>query len=119
MNEEMEIKQALASAGKDLSDKDKFMAELSRKLEAVEDIKAYHDWQVRRSRTIAVAAFVIGGILGALFIAVILLKPVSLPQFALLLDTPAYVFLMSYKVYFLVSFGLIAIAVSMLYVKNL
>jgi len=119
MNEDIEIKQLLMKAGNDLSDKDRFMAELDRKLEAVEDIKAYHDWQIRKSRTVAVTAFVIGGILGALFVAFFLLKPTSLPQFALLLDTPAYVFLMSYKLYFLVSLGLIVIAVTLLSINRL
>lgn len=109
MNDDLEIKQMLKNAGTDLSDGDRFMEELSRKLEKVEDIRAYHDYQRRVSRTIAVAAFVIGGILGALVIAIFLLKPTSSPQFALLLDSRVYVFFMSYKLYFLVALGLIAI----------
>lgn len=119
MNEELKIKQLLMNAGNDMSDGGEFMEELNRKLEAVEDIKTYHDYQVRKFRTIAVAAFVIGGVLGAFLIATFLLKPISSPQLALLLDSRLYVFLMSYKMYFLVSLGLIAIAAGLLPIKKL
>lgn len=119
MNEDLEIKQLLKNAGNDLSDGDKFMADLCRNLDAVEDIKAYHEYRARKSRTIALAAFAIGGLLGAFFFAILILKPASSPQFALLLDSGAYVFLMSYKVYFLVAFGLIATVAGLLPLRKL
>lgn len=106
MNDDLDIKKLFDNCQPQLTDSAEFMAELNKKLDAVEDIKAYHDAQVRRLKNLATLALIIGGVLGALFAALLILKPASSPQVALLLDSKAYLFLMTYKMQILIPIGL-------------
>lgn len=105
MNDDLDIKKLFDDCQPELTDSADFLAGLEKKLDSVEDIKVYHDTQVRKYRTGALAAFIFGGIMGALFIALIFLKPSSSPQLALLLDSQLYVFLISNKIAILVGLG--------------
>lgn len=114
MNDDLEIRELIHSCRPELGDSAEFMESLDAKLEAVEEIKAYHDCQIRKCRTMTMLALVIGGVFGALFVAILLIKPTSSPQFALLLDSSFYVFLMTYKMPILVATGLALAVVGLL-----
>lgn len=113
MNDDLDIRKLFDDCQPQLADNAGFMAELNKKLDAVEEIKAYHDAQVRKLKSLATLALVTGCALGALFAAILILKPTSSPQVALLFDSRAYLFLMTYKMQILVPIGLAFIALGL------
>lgn len=113
MNDDLDIRKLFDGCQLQQADNTEFMAELEKKLDAVEEIKIYHDAQVRKIKSLATLALVIGCVLGALFATILILKPVSSPQVALLLDSKAYLFLMTYKMQILVPIGLAFIALGL------
>lgn len=110
MNDDLDIKRLFEECRPEPADSADFLAGLEKKLDAVEEIKTYHDSQVRRLRSLATLALVVGCVLGALFAALLILKPASSPQVALLFDSKAYLFLMTYKMRILIPIALAFIA---------
>lgn len=113
MNDDLDIRKLFDDCRPQLTDNAEFMAELNEKLNAVEEIKAYHDAQVRKLKSLATLALVVGCVLGVLFAAILILKPASSPQVALLFDSKAYLFLMTYKMQILIPIGLAFIALGL------
>ena len=66
------------------TDSDRFMASLTKRLDAVEFIKQQQDATIRRYKLFMVAAFVVGIISGVVTIAYILSTPAEVPIFTFL-----------------------------------
>ncbi len=111
MNDDLDIKQLLSDCRPEVTDSAEFMAALEKKLDAVEDIKSYHEEKIGKFRRITFIALLAGVIAGGLLVAFILLAPATFGQFHLLLDSSLYVFLMSYKTYFFVAFAILVMTV--------
>lgn len=103
MNEDLDIKKLISDYQPEMTDGADFMAALNDKLDAVEDVKVYHERQTHKYRKTLLAALVAGAVAGGLLIAFILLAPATFGEFHLLLDSSFFVFLMSYKTLFLIA----------------
>lgn len=76
---ENEIKEFFQQTAPQPSDPTAFKLELNARLAAVEQIKAYRDREIRRSRKIALALFIAGLVLGGATAVFFILHPVKLP----------------------------------------
>ena len=81
---ENEIREFFRQTAPKPADPTAFKLELNARLAAVEQIKAYHDREVRRLRRIRRLTFVAGLLLGGAATAFFILHPVQLPE--LLMD---------------------------------
>ena len=61
------------------TDSDRFMASLTKRLDAVEYLKQYQERTIRRYKMALVAAFVVGIISGGVTIAFVLSTPIQVP----------------------------------------
>ena len=77
---ENEIRTLFHEAAPKPSDPAAFRLELNARLAAVEQIKAYHDREVRRTRRILQLTLVFGLLLGGALTAFFILHPVQLPE---------------------------------------
>ena len=77
---ENEIRTLFHEAAPKPSDPTAFRLELNARLAAVEQIKAYHDREVRRMRRILQFTLVFGLLLGGALTAFFILHPVQLPE---------------------------------------
>ena len=77
---ENEIRNLFHEAAPKPSDPTAFRLELNARLAAVEQIKAYHDREVRRTRRILQFTLVFGLLLGGALTAFFILHPVQLPE---------------------------------------
>ena len=77
---ENEIRTLFHEAAPKPSDPTAFRLELNARLAAVEQIKAYHDREVRRTRRILQFTLVFGLLLGGALTAFFILHPVQLPE---------------------------------------
>lgn len=75
MMKETKIEEMFARYQPDLGDNDAYMEKISKKLEAVEYIKRFHEEQAARSRRMMVTMFVSGIVTGAFSIILLLLFP--------------------------------------------
>lgn len=77
---ENEIRTLFHEAAPKPSDPTAFRLELNAHLAAVEQIKAYHDREVRRMRRARLLTFAVGLLLGGALTAFFILHPVQLPE---------------------------------------
>ena len=77
---ENEIKEFFRQTAPKPSDATSFSLELNARLAAVEQIKAYHDREIRRTRRIMYAIFAAGLVLGGALAAFLILHPVTIPE---------------------------------------
>ena len=77
---ENEIRTLFHEAAPKPSDPTAFRLELNARLAAVEQIKAYHDREVRRTRRILQFTLVFGLLLGGALTAFFILHPLQLPE---------------------------------------
>lgn len=110
MKEDLEIKELLSDYQPELTDSADFMASLNEKLDVVEDVKVYHELQTRKYRKLLLAALISGAAVGGLLIAFILLAPATFGEFHLLLDSSLFVFLMTYRTWFLLAAAILITA---------
>lgn len=64
-------------------DKDKFMAQIEKKLDAVEFLRKYEEANLRRYKYVMVATFVMGIVVGGFMLAYILSVPADVPLVAI------------------------------------
>lgn len=110
MKEDLDIKKILSDYQPELTDSADFMAALNEKLDMVEDVKVYHERQVRKYRSVLFIALIAGAVAGGLLAAFILLAPATFGEFHLLLDSSFFVFVMSYKTWFLLAAAILITA---------
>lgn len=96
MKEKTNIEDLFAQYQPDIGDRNEYMTQLSKKLEAAEYAKRYREAQTRRYRRMMVAVFISGIVTGAIGIVLVLSHPqwllptqtasvgVSFPAFSLL-----------------------------------
>ena len=72
-------------------DHDVFMADLTKRLDAVEFIRQHQEASVRRYKMAMVAAFVVGIVSGAITMAFILSTPTDVPLFTFHLQTSFFI----------------------------
>ena len=96
MKEKTTIEELFAQYQPDMGDRNEYMKQLSKKLDAAEYAKRYREAQTRRYRRMMVAVFISGIVTGAIGIVFVLLHPqwllptqtasvgVSFPAFSLL-----------------------------------
>ena len=72
-------------------DHDSFMADLTKRLDAVEFIRQHQEASVRRYKMAMVAAFVVGIVSGAITMAFILSTPTDVPLFTFHLQTSFFI----------------------------
>ena len=77
---ENEIRDFFRQTAPKPTDATSFTLELNARLAAVEQIKAYHDREIRRTRRILYIVFAAGLLLGGAFAAILILHPVKLPE---------------------------------------
>ena len=77
---ENEIKEFFRQTAPKPSDATSFTLELNARLAAVEQIKAYRDREIRRTRRVLWIVFAAGLLLGGALAALLILHPVSLPE---------------------------------------
>ena len=75
MKEKTTIEELFAQYQPDMGDRNEYMTQLSKKLEAAEYAKRYREAQTRRYRRMMVAVFISGIVTGAIGIVLVLLHP--------------------------------------------
>ena len=75
MKEKTTIEDHFAQYQPDMGDRNEYMTQLSKKLEAAEYAKRYREAQTRRYRRMMVAVFISGIVTGAIGIVLVLLHP--------------------------------------------
>ena len=83
------IEDLFAQYRPDLGDRNEYMAQLSKKLEAAEYAKKYREAQSRRYRRMMVAVFISGIVTGAIGVVLVLLHPLWLFPAATTVEVPA------------------------------
>ena len=89
MKEKTTIEDLFAQYQPDMGNRNEYMAQLSKKLEAAEYAKRYREAQTRRYRRMMVAVFISGIVTGAIGIVLILLKPLWLLPSGITIEAPA------------------------------
>ena len=84
---ENEIREFFRQTAPKPADPTSFTLELNARLAAVEQIKAYHDREVRRTRRTFLIVFAAGLVLGGALAAFLILHPVQLPAAGSLAST--------------------------------
>lgn len=75
MKEKTTIEELFAQYQPDMGDRNEYMKQLSKKLEAAEYAKRYREVQTRRYRRMMVAVFISGVVTGSIGIVLVLLHP--------------------------------------------
>ena len=88
---ENEIREFFRQTAPKPADPTSFTLELNARLAAVEQIKAYRDREIRRTRQTLLAVFVAGLLMGGAIIALLILHPVRLPAAGSLASTMAQI----------------------------
>ncbi|MBO7492226.1 MAG: hypothetical protein J6T59_07285 [Bacteroidales bacterium] len=89
MKEKTTIEDLFAQYQPNMGDRNEYMTQLSKKLEAAEYAKRYREAQTRRYRRMMVAVFISGIVTGAIGIVLILLKPLWLLPSGIAIEPPA------------------------------
>ena len=89
MKEKTTIEELFAQYQPDMGDRNEYMTQLSKKLEAAEYAKRYREEQTRRYRRMMVAVFISGIVTGAIGIALVLLHPQWLLPAGITIEAPA------------------------------
>lgn len=102
-------------------DKDKFMAQIEKKLDAVEFLRKYEEANLRRYKYVMVATFVMGIVVGGFMLAYIFSVPADVPLVAInaTSDFMLYfeqnsIMLASWALMLFLSFGIVSIICNML-----
>lgn len=82
MMKDKELEQLFLAHRPSFDDKDEFMMRLERKLDAVEYLRQYEEANLRRYRYAMVAAFVMGIVVGGVFLTFVLQMPQDVPLIA-------------------------------------
>lgn len=82
MMEDKELEQLFLAQRPTFDDKDEFMMRLERKLDAVEYLRQYEEANLRRYKYAMVATFVLGIVVGGVFLAFVLQMPQDVPLIA-------------------------------------
>lgn len=97
-------------------DKDKFMVQIEKKLDAVEFLRKYEEANLRRYKYVMVATFVMGIVVGGFMLAYILSVPADVPLVAInatsdfmLYFEQNYRMLASWALMLFLSFGIVSI----------
>ncbi len=85
---ENEIREFFRQTAPKPADPTSFTLELNARLAAVEQIKAYHDREVRRARRTFLLVFVAGLVLGGALAAFLILRPVRMPDTVTAMESP-------------------------------
>ena len=75
MKEKTTIEELFAQYQPDMGDRNEYMKQLAKKLEAAEYAKRYREAQTKRYRRMMVAVFISGIVTGAIGIVLVLLHP--------------------------------------------
>ncbi len=89
MKEKTTIEELFARYQPDMGDRNEYMKQLSKKLEAAEYAKRYREVQTRRYRRMMVAVFISGIVTGAIGIVLVLLHPQWLLPAGITIEAPA------------------------------
>ncbi|MCR4737450.1 MAG: hypothetical protein K5846_04750 [Bacteroidales bacterium] len=89
MKEKTTIEDLFAQYQPDMGDRNEYMTQLSKKLEAAEYAKRYREAQTRRYRRMMVAVFISGIVTGAIGIVLVLLHPQWLIPAGMTIEAPA------------------------------
>ena len=89
MKEKTTIEELFAQYQPDMGDRNEYMKQLSKKLEAAEYAKRYREVQTRRYRRMMVAVFISGIVTGAIGIVLVLLHPQWLLPARITIEAPA------------------------------
>mgnify|MGYP003316649681 CR=1 FL=1 len=102
-------------------DKDKFMAQIEKKLDAVEFLRKYEEANLRRYKYVMVATFVMGIVVGGFMLAYILSVPADVPLVAINATSDFMLYfeqnsrmLASWALMLFLSFGIVSIISNML-----
>lgn len=85
---ENEIREFFRQTAPKPADPTSFTLELNARLAAVEQIKAFHDREVRRTRRVFLIVFAAGLLIGGAMAAFLILHPVRMPDAPAVMDTP-------------------------------
>lgn len=89
MKEKTTIEDLFAQYQPDMGDRNEYMKQLSKKLEAAEYAKQYREAQTRRYRRMMVAVFISGIVTGAIAMVLVLLHPQWLIPAGITIEAPA------------------------------
>ena len=81
MEKDKKLEELFLSQKPTFDDKAEFMAQLTRRLDAVEFVRQHQEATLRRYKLAIVAAFVVGIVSGAVTMAFVLSTPVDVPLF--------------------------------------
>ena len=89
MKEKTTIEELFAQYQPDMGNRNEYMTQLSKKLEAAEYAKRYREEQTRRYRRMMVAVFISGIVTGAIGMVLVLLHPQWLTPTEITIEAPA------------------------------
>ena len=89
MKEKTTIEELFAQYQPDMGDRNEYMTQLSKKLEAAEYAKRYREAQTKRYRRIMVAVFISGIVTGAIAMVLVLLHPQWIIPAGITIEAPA------------------------------
>jgi uncharacterized membrane protein YjjP (DUF1212 family) len=89
MKEKTTIEDLFAQYQPDMGDRNEYMTQLSKKLEAAEYAKRYREEQTRRYHRMMVAVFISGIVTGAIGMVLVLLHPQWLIPTEITIEAPA------------------------------
>ena len=89
MKEKTTIEDLFARYQPDMGDRNEYMKQLSKKLEAAEYAKRYREAQTKRYRRMMVAVFISGIVTGAIAMVLVLLHPQWLIPAGITIEAPA------------------------------
>jgi uncharacterized membrane protein YjjP (DUF1212 family) len=89
MKEKTTIEELFAQYQPDMGNRNEYMTQLSKKLEAAEYAKRYREEQTRRYRRMMVAVFISGIVTGAIGMVLVLLHPRWLIPTEITIEAPA------------------------------
>ena len=89
MKEKTTIEELFAQYQPDMGNRNEYMTQLSKKLEAAEYAKRYREEQTRRYRRMMVAVFISGIVTGAIGMVLVLLHPLWLIPTEITIEAPA------------------------------
>lgn len=89
MKEKTTIEELFAQYQPDIGDRNEYMTQLSKKLEAAEYAKRYREAQTKRYRRMMVAVFISGIVTGAIGMVLVLLHPQWLIPAGITIEAPA------------------------------
>ena len=89
MKEKTTLEELFAQYQPDMGNRNEYMTQLSKKLEAAEYAKRYREAQTRRYRRMMVAVFISGIVTGAIGMVLVLLHPQWLTPTEITIEAPA------------------------------